>query len=173
MDLPMDSVVVFFVFVTALVVALVANAILPGFSIALGFVLGGIVSPTDTVSTSSIVKFVRVPRDITTVLNNESLFNDASSLIIFRFALIAVGTGQFILWQATLGFLWMVVGGVCLGIAMGYVVMRIHRFLPTDNKIDTLLTIITPYVIYILAEAAQSSGVLAVGGAGIFLSPRG
>lgn len=160
------------VFVTALVVALVANAILPGFSIALGFVLGGIVSPTDTVSTSSIVKFVRVPRDITTVLNNESLFNDASSLIIFRFALIAVGTGQFILWQATLGFLWMVVGGVCLGIAMGYVVMRIHRFLPTDNKIDTLLTIITPYVIYILAEAAQSSGVLAVVSAGIFLSPR-
>ena len=160
------------VFVTALVVALVANAILPGFSIALGFVLGGIVSPTDTVSTSSIVKFVRVPRDITTVLNNESLFNDASSLIVFRFALIAVGTGQFILWQATLGFLWMVVGGVCLGIAMGYVVMRIHRFLPTDNRIDTLLTIITPYVIYILAEAAQSSGVLAVVSAGIFLSPR-
>ncbi|MGV3547764.1 MAG: cation:proton antiporter, partial [Pedobacter sp.] len=87
------------VFFTALSVALVTNHLIPGFTIALGFLLGGIVSPPDAVSTGAIMKFVKIPRSTATILEGESLLNDASSLIIFRFALVAVGTGQFI-WQS-------------------------------------------------------------------------
>lgn len=70
-----------------------ANAILPGFSIALGFLLGGIVSPPDAVSAQAIMRFVKVPKRFSSILEGESLFNDASSLIIMRVALVAVGTG--------------------------------------------------------------------------------
>src|SRR6185295_8583349 len=99
------------VFFSALSVAVVANHFIPGFSIALGFLLGGIVSPPDAVSTGAIMKFVRIPKGMATILEGESLLNDASSLIIFRFALVAVGTGQFIWQEATMTFLWMVIGG--------------------------------------------------------------
>src|SRR5690349_9850409 len=85
------------VFFTALSVAVVANYFIPGFSLALGFLLGGIVSPPDAVSTGAITKFVKIPRSMSTILEGESLLNDASSLIIFRFALAAVGTGQFVI----------------------------------------------------------------------------
>lgn len=84
------------VFFTAFLVAIVANQFIPGFSIALGFVLGGIVSPPDAVSTGAITKFVKIPKSTSAILEGESLLNDASSLIVFRFALVAVGTGQFI-----------------------------------------------------------------------------
>src|SRR3982750_1208789 len=86
------------VFFTALSVAVVANHFIPGFTIALGFLLGGIVSPPDAVSTGAIMKFVKVSKTTAAILEGESLLNDASSLIIFRFALVAVGTGQFV-WQ--------------------------------------------------------------------------
>src|SRR6218665_180229 len=80
------------VFLTALSVAIVANYFIPGFGWALGFLLGGIVSPPDAVSAGAILKFVKVPRTISSILEGESLLNDASSLIIFRFALVAVTT---------------------------------------------------------------------------------
>ena len=99
------------VFITACAVALVANAILPGFSIALGFLLGGIVSPPDAVSAQAIMRFVKVPKRFSSILEGESLFNDASSLIIMRMALVAVGTGQFVWYQAAGSFVWMLVGG--------------------------------------------------------------
>ncbi len=85
------------VFFTALSVALVTNYLIPGFTIAIGFLLGGIVSPPDAVSTAAITKFVKIPKSTSAILEGESLLNDASSLIIFRFALVAVGTGLFIL----------------------------------------------------------------------------
>ncbi len=84
------------VFLTATTVAFVANHFIPGFSLALGFLLGGIVSPPDAVSAGAILKFVKVPKRMSSILEGESLLNDASSLIIFRFAMIAVATGQFI-----------------------------------------------------------------------------
>src|SRR5207342_909560 len=117
---------------TALAVAVVANQYIPGFSIALGFLLGGIVSPPDAVSTGAITKFVKIPRATSTILEGESLLNDASSLIIFRFALVAVGTGQFVLQQAALQFVWMVIGGVIIGLALGFVFVKAHKHLPID-----------------------------------------
>jgi len=105
---------------TALTVAVIANLYIPGFSIALGFLLGGIVSPPDAVSTSAITKFVKIPKSTSTILEGESLLNDASSLIIFRFALVAVGTGQFIWQQAALSFVWMIIGGAGTGLLLGW-----------------------------------------------------
>lgn len=96
------------VFVTACSIALIANAFIPGFSLALGFLLGEIVSPPDAVSAKAIMKFVKVPDHIADVLEGENLFNDASSLIIMRFALIAIGTGQFVWYQAVGSFAWMI-----------------------------------------------------------------
>src|SRR5690349_9338743 len=111
------------VFLTALSVALVANSFIPGISLALGFLLGGIVSPPDAVSASAILKFVKVPRRMSSILEGESMLNDASSLIIFRFAMVAVATGQFIWLDAALSFGWMLVGGVGVGLIVGWLFM--------------------------------------------------
>jgi len=158
------------VFLTAISVALVANSFIPGFSLALGFVLGGIVSPPDAVSASAILKFVKVPKRMSSILEGESLLNDASSLIIFRFAMIAVGTGQFIWYEAALSFGWMVIGGIGIGLLIGLIFLKAHKWLPTDVNMDIILTLVTPYAMYIGAEAVHASGVLAVVGGGLFLS---
>ncbi len=158
------------VFLTALSVALAANHFIPGFSLALGFLLGGIVSPPDAVSAGAILKFVKVPRRMASILEGESLLNDASSLIIFRFAMIAVATGQFIWHDAALSFGWMLIGGVGVGLLIGFIFMKAHKYLPTDANTDIVFSIVTPYLIYIAAEEVHSSGVLAVVSGGLFLS---
>ncbi|GAA4470189.1 Na+/H+ antiporter [Nemorincola caseinilytica] len=158
------------VLLSALAVALVADRFIPGFTLALGFLLGGIVSPPDAVSAGAILKFVKVPKRLSSILEGESLLNDASSLIIFRFATIAVATGQFVWRDVALSFSWMLAGGLLIGLAVGWIFMKAHKHLPTDANIDIVLTIVTPYIMYILAEEVHSSGVLAVVSGGLFLS---
>jgi CPA1 family monovalent cation:H+ antiporter len=160
------------VFFTALSVALVTNHFIPGFSLALGFLLGGIVSPPDAVSTGAITKFVKIPKSTSSILEGESLLNDASSLIIFRFALVAVGTGQFVWQQATLSFLWMVIGGAGIGLLLAWIFVQAHKRLPTDAPSDIALTLIEPYIMYWMAEELHSSGVLAVVSGGLYMSVR-
>ena len=158
------------VFLTATLVAFVANHFIPGFSLALGFLLGGIVSPPDAVSASAILKFVKVPKRVESILEGESLLNDASSLLVFRFALIAVATGQFIWYEAALSFSWMLLGGIGIGLAIGWIFKKAHKILPTDSNTDIVLTLVTPYIMYIIAEEVHSSGVLAVVSGGLLLS---
>lgn len=160
------------VFFSALAVAVVANHFIPGFTLALGFLLGGIVSPPDAVSTGAIMKFVKIPRSTAAILEGESLLNDASSLIIFRFALVAIGTGQFIFQTALVDFSWMVVGGVGIGLIFGWLFMLAHKLLPTDASSDIVFTLIEPYFLYWAAEQMHSSGVLAVVSGGLFLANR-
>ncbi len=160
------------VFFTALSVALVANYFIPGFTLALGFLLGGIVSPPDAVSTAAIVKFVKIPKSTSAILEGESLLNDASSLIIFRFALIAISTGQFIWHKAALTFLWMVIGGAAIGLLIGWLFVQVHKRLPTDAPSDIALTLIEPYFMYWIAEQLHSSGVLAIVAGGLYMSTR-
>ena len=160
------------VFITACVVALVANAILPGFSIALGFLLGGIVSPPDAVSAQVIMRFVKVPKRFSSMLEGESLFNDASSLIIMRVALVAVGTGQFVWYQAAGSFAWMLVGGLLVGLLVAWVMIKLHHYLPTDDKVDVVFSLISPYIMYIAAEEVGASGVIAVVSGGLLLNTR-
>lgn len=158
------------VFLTAISVAFVANSFIPGFSLALGFLLGGIVSPPDAVSAGAILRFVKVPKRMSSILEGESLLNDASSLIIFRFAMIAVATGQFVWHQAALSFVWMVAGGVGIGLLIGFLFKKTHKWLPTDANMDIVLTLVTPYAMYIVAEELHASGVLSVVSGGLFLS---
>ena len=160
------------VFITSLVVAFAANHFIPGFSLALGFLLGGIVSPPDAVSAGAILKFVKIPKRYSSILEGESLLNDASSLIIFRFAMIAVATGQFIWQEAALSFLWMCIGGAGIGILVGIFFMKMHRLLPTDANIDIVLTLVAPFFMYLVAEELHASGVLAVVSGGLLLSNR-
>lgn len=160
------------VFFTALLVAIVSNHFIPGFSIALGFLLGGIVSPPDAVSTGAITKFVKIPKSISAILEGESLLNDASSLIIFRFALVAIGTGQFVWQTAAMSFLWMVIGGAMIGIVVAWLFVQAHKRLPTDASSDIALTLIEPYLMYWAAEQMHASGVLAVVAGGLFMSAR-
>lgn len=160
------------VFFTALSVALITHYYIPAFTLALGFLLGGIVSPPDAVSTGAITKFVKIPKSTKTVLEGESLLNDASSLIIFRFAMVAVGTGQFVWHEALLSFLWMVIGGVGIGVLLSWIFMQAHKYLPTDASSDVALTLIEPYFLYWIAEQSHASGVLAVVSGGLFMSTR-
>jgi Na+/H+ antiporter len=160
------------VFFTAMSVAVVANHFIPGFTIASGFLLGGIVSPPDAVSTGAITKFVKIPRSTATILEGESLLNDASSLIVFRFALVAVGTGQFIWQDAALSFLWMAIGGAGLGLLLAWLFVQAHKRLPLDAQSTIALTLIEPYFMYWVAEQVHCSGVLAVVSGGLYMSAR-
>lgn len=160
------------VFFTALSVAVVTNHFIPGFSIALGFLLGGIVSPPDAVSTGAITKFVKIPKSTSAILEGESLLNDASSLIIFRFALVAIGSGQFIWHEAALSFLWMIIGGTAVGLIVAWLFVQAHKRLPTDASSDIALTLIEPYFMYWIAEQLHCSGVLAVVSGGLYMSAR-
>lgn len=160
------------VFLTALSVAIFANHFIPGFSLALGFLLGGIVSPPDAVSAGAILKFVKVPKRLASILEGESLLNDASSLIIFRFAMIAAATGQFVWQEAAGSFVWMCIGGVGIGLIIAYLFLKAHKILPTDSNTDILLTFIAPFSMYLAAEEFHASGVLAVVSGGLFLSYR-
>ncbi|MBS1583297.1 MAG: Na+/H+ antiporter, partial [Bacteroidetes bacterium] len=160
------------VFFTALSVAVITSHAIPGFTLALGFLLGGIVSPPDAVSTGAITRFVRIPKSTAAILEGESLLNDASSLIIFRFALITVGTGQFIWHEAALDFGWMVSGGIGIGLLLGWAFVQLHKHLPTDAPSDIALTLIEPYFMYWAAEQLHSSGVLAVVSGGLFMANR-
>jgi len=157
---------------SALSVAVLANHFIPGFTLALGFLLGGIVSPPDAVSAGAIMKFVKLPKSTAAVLEGESLLNDASSLLIFKFALVAVGTGQFIIGDAMAGFSWMIVGGVGIGLIFGWLFMQAHKRLPTDAASDIAFTLIEPYFLYWIAEHLHSSGVLAVVSGGLLLANR-
>lgn len=160
------------VILNATVVALVSTWLIPGFTLALGFLLGGIVSPPDAVSATTIMRRVQVPKSLMSIAEGESLLNDASSLIIFRFAMMAVITGQFFIGEAVGSFFLVVVLGVAVGLAVGLIFYAIHRFLPTTAGIDIVLTFVTPYGMYYAAEHFHYSGVLAVVSGGLFLSSR-
>ncbi len=160
------------VILTSTVVAVVSNWLIPTFTLALGFLLGGIISPPDAVSASSIMASVKVPKRTISIVEGESLLNDAASLIVFRFALIAVNTGNFVFREAALSFLVVIVMGVATGIIIALIFYAIHRWLPTTPQMNIVLSFIAPYTMYIVAEQFHFSGVLAVVSGGLFLSLR-
>ena len=160
------------VILTSCVVAWVSHWLIPGFTLALGFLLGGIISPPDAIASTTIMRQVNVPKTLVNVAEGESLLNDASSLIVYRFALIAVITGQFNLQEAAAGFFMVVFMGALIGLLVGGLFYAIHRWLPTTPSIEIVLTLVTPYCMYYFAEHYHFSGVLAVVCGGLFLSGR-
>lgn len=160
------------VVITSCIVAFTSWSIIPGFTLAMGFLLGGIISPPDAIASTIIMRQSDVPRRLISVTEGESLLNDASSLIIFRFALAAVITGQFHFHEAALSFLVVTSMGVLIGLLTGLIFYGIHRLLPATTSIEIVLTLVTPYFMYYLAEYFHFSGVLAVVSGGLFLSGK-
>lgn len=170
--MPIFGLAVGLVFATMTAVAFATHWMLPQWvSLAAAFVLGAIVSPPDAVSATAVLKNVRIPKRLSTVLQGESLVNDSSGLVAYQFALAAVMTGSFSFGQASVDFLWQSVAGILIGYLIGIVVTWIHRGL-TDSSVEVTLTILTPYVAYLLAEELHCSGVLAVVAAGLHLGHR-
>lgn len=160
------------VILTSCVVALFSQALIPGFTLALGFLLGGIVSPPDAISATTIMRQVKAPKILVSVAEGESLLNDASSLIVFKFALAAVMTGQFHLADATGDFFEVIIFGTLIGLAIAMIFYGIHRFLPTTPSIEIVLSFLAPYCMYYFAEKFHYSGVLAVVAGGLLLSNK-
>jgi CPA1 family monovalent cation:H+ antiporter len=156
---------------TTTVIATVAHFFIPGFSWGLGFVLGAIVSPPDAVAATSITKGLGLPRRITSILEGESLINDASALIAYRYAVAAVVSGAFSLFDASWHFLLVGLGGAAIGWGVGWVVVRIQNIL-TDATLITALTVLLPFGVYLAAEHVHVSGVLAVVFMGLMMSRR-
>ncbi len=157
---------------TSCIVALVSSSMIPGFTLALGFLLGGIISPPDAVAATSVLKHLKIPKRAVTILEGESLINDASSLIVFRFSVAAVVTGIFIPGKAAADFFLVTVMGIVIGLAIAHIIYAVHRLLPTTASIDAALTVMTPYLMYLAAEHFHFSGVMAVVSGGLFLSFR-
>ncbi|KQO63058.1 cation:proton antiporter [Curtobacterium sp. Leaf261] len=161
--------------VTAIVVGFVAYALIPDMSLPAAILLGAVVAPPDAVSAAAIGRKLGLPRRVMDVLSGESLINDASSLTLVRvFTLIIAGAG--LTWVQDLGIfglaigVGLVVGGV-LGVVVHWIQMRIN-----DPIVETIMSILLPFVAYILAEDLSGSGVIAVVTAGLYIgfnSPKG
>jgi Na+/H+ antiporter len=160
------------VILTSCVIAVVSTSLIPGFTLALGFLLGGIIAPPDAISATNIMRKVKAPKSLVSIAEGESLLNDATSLIIFRFALAAVITGQFHFQEASVNFALVVLMGTGIGILVGMIFYVIHRYLPVTASIEIVLTFVTPYCMYYAAEYFHFSGVLAVVSGGLYLSSK-
>lgn len=166
--IPIFALAVGLVLATMVGVGYAAHWIIPGMTLATGFVLGAIVSPPDAVAANSVLKNLRVPRRLSTILEGESLINDSSGLVAYQFAVAAVVTGSFSLSQAGGDFVWESLGGVAFGWAVGWVIAYVHRGL-SDSAVQVTLTILTPYIAYLPCEHFGCSSVLAVVTAGLHL----
>ena len=157
---------------TSVIVAYVSVHLIPGFTLALGFLLGGIISPPDAVAATSVMQGLKVPKRLSTILEGESLINDASSLIIYRFAIASILTGMFSFGHASGQFILVSLMGIVIGLVIANILYLVHQYVPTTPSVDTAITLISPYLCYLAAEYYHFSGVLSVVSAGLFLSWR-
>ncbi len=156
-------------FTTAGVAAL-AMVIIPGFTWPGAFALGAIVSPPDAIAVTALTKKIRMPRRVVSLLEGESLVNDASALVVLKFAILAALHPMEFSWFKAAGWFVLVsAGGVGIGFAIGWLATQIHRRL-RDPLIETTITFLTPYAAYLLGEQIGVSGVLAVVTAGLIVS---
>ena len=164
---PISRLAVGLVIATTGLVAVVAHTVIPDISWPAAFVLGAVVSPPDAVAATAIFQRIGAPRQIVTILEGESLINDASAIVVYTFAVAAVVTGTFSLPEAILRFVLVVVIGVISGLAVGWLLIRIITLLG-DASLEAIATLIAPVAAYVLAERLGGSGVLAVVAAGLF-----
>lgn len=160
------------VLITSLAIAYFSVSIIPGFTLAFGFLLGGIISPPDAVAATSVLKGLNMPKRGLTMLEGESLVNDAASLTVFRFAVAAILTGKFVLQDAVTDFFVLSFMGVVVGLFIAHILYFVLRYWAKSSNITTPITLIAPYLMYIVAEEFHWSGVLAVVSGGLFLSFR-
>ncbi|MFF2090496.1 Na+/H+ antiporter [Paenibacillus sp. NPDC058174] len=159
------------VFATVLIGGYTINAWIPTIPLAAAFGLAAILSPTDAVAVSSMSARVHLPKKIHRLLEGEALMNDASGLVAFKFAVAATVTGAFSIWKASFSFFVIAVGGLLFGAFLGLVIIWIRamlrRFGMEDVTVHMMLVIVTPFLIYILAEELGVSGILAAVAGGV------
>lgn len=164
---PISLLAIGLVLFTTVVVAFLAYYFF-NLPLAAGFVLGAIISPPDAIAATAIAERLSVPRRIVTILEGESLVNDATALIAYRFAVAAVLTGTFSLADAGLQFVFVSVGGVLTGLAVGWLAVWFHKRVD-DAPIEITVSLLTPFVAYLPAEHMHVSGVLSVVTAGLYI----
>ncbi|GAA4362160.1 Na+/H+ antiporter [Nocardioides caricicola] len=157
---------------TTLGVGWVVHELIPGVPWAVAIALGAVVAPPDAVAATAIGRHIGLPRKIVTILEGESLFNDATALVLLRTALgVAAGTVAISAWGIGLDFLVAAAGGMAIGLAAYYLVARLRRHI-TDPAVDVALSLVVPFFCYIVAEEVHVSGVIAVVVAGLLLGHR-
>lgn len=169
--LPILFLAVGLVVATTVCVAMVARLFLPGFSWPAALVLGAVVSPTDTVAVEAIINRLGLQRRIATIIQGESLVNDATALVAYSLAITAVSTGNFSLPAASLSFVLVSLGGILSGLLVALPALWLHRRVD-DPLTQVVITILTCFGAYLLGEALGVSGVLATVACGLFLSRR-
>src|SRR6201986_237717 len=148
-----SSLAIFLVFFTAIGVAFMAKWWLPGFDWRLGFLLGAVVSPTDAVAATSIARKVGMPQRIVDLLEGESLLNDATGLLALEFGVQMVVQGTTpSLARGVAEFAWLTFGGVLIGVAIGFLVTWLERWVD-DGPVEIALSLIIPYAAYLVADA--------------------
>ncbi|HEX4769215.1 MAG TPA: Na+/H+ antiporter [Bryobacteraceae bacterium] len=156
--------------VTVLGVALAAPHVFAGFDWRLGLALGAVVAPTDAIAATSIASRIGLPAQIVDILEGESLINDATGLLALEFATAIVVENHIpTAWEGVSTFTWLILGGVGLGLLVGWIALRIEHFI-NDGPIEFILSILIPYAVYFAAESVHASGVLGVVVCGLFLS---
>jgi monovalent cation/hydrogen antiporter len=155
---------------TTLGVGWLVHSLLPGLDWWASLAIGAVVAPPDAVAATSIGRRIGLPRRIVTILEGESLFNDATALVALRTA-VAAGAGGVAMWRVGTDFLVASVGGAVIGFAVFYVVARLRRHI-TDPILDTAISFVIPYATYVASEKLHSSGVVSVVVAGLLLGHK-
>jgi CPA1 family monovalent cation:H+ antiporter len=158
------------VLVTTLAVAAVAHALHPSFTWAAALTLGAIISPPDPVAVLSLLRSMRLPRAIESILEGEGLVNDATALILYRFSVAAVVTGAFSLPHAAIQFVLAGGGGVVIGLALGWLIARVQGLAREITVVSNTISLLTPFGAYLAADFVGTSGVLSVLACGLYLS---
>ena len=135
---------------------------------AAGFVLGAVVSPTDPLAATAIARQLGVPRRAVAIIEGESLVNDGTALVLYKFAVAAVVTGSFSLLDASGSFVWSVLGGIAVGLVVGRVIRFVRRRV-FNPPLEVTLAFLTGYFAFLPASAIGASGVLAVVTAGVYM----
>ncbi|NVN86036.1 MAG: Na+/H+ antiporter [Rhodopseudomonas sp.] len=156
---------------TACAVA-IATHYLIGLPWSIGFLLGAIVAPPDVVAPLAIARKLGLPRRILVVLEGEGLANDATALILYRFAVVAITTGAFSLPQASGTFVAILAGELAFGVAVGWLSLRVRHW-ARDPQVEITLSLLTPYIAYWIPEHLGGSGVIATVACGLYISWNG
>jgi monovalent cation/hydrogen antiporter len=153
---------------TMVIVAVVAHMLIPGLSWGVAFVLGAVVSPTDPTAATAIAERVGLPRRLVALIEGESLVNDGTALVAYKFAVIAVVSGTFSFGEAAGSFVLNVVGGIAIGLGVGVIVRQVRRRIQ-DPALAITISLMSGYFAYLPATAAGVSGVLAAVTIGIYM----
>ena len=162
------------VITTVVVVGYFINYIIPSISLGAAFALAAILSPTDAVAVKSITKGMKLPKGLMSILEGESLLNDAAGIVSFKIALASIITGTFSLSRSSREFFITAIGGMVLGVLIGLIIVSIklvnRKYLNTEPSILVIIQVILPVATYFIAEEFHLSGIIAVVFAGILLN---